>query len=163
MEKIDKAQAVEILEEISLLLELKGENIFKVRAFSNAARILEGNPSDLKVLIETGELEKLKGIGKGAISKILHDLYEKGKSADYAELRKGFPESLFELFRIPGLGAKRIKVLYDELDIKSLGELEYACKENRLLDFEGFGAKSQENVLKGIERIKKTKGILFRI
>src|SRR5438132_37864 len=130
MEKIDKKKASAILEEISLLLELKGENIFKIRAFSNAARILEGQSLDLKTLIETGELEKLKGIGKGHISKILHDFYEKGKSADYEDLRKGFPESLFELFRIPGLGAKRIKQLYDKLHIQSAGELEYACKEN---------------------------------
>ena len=155
---IDKTKAVEILEEISLLLELKGENVFKVRAFSNAARVLEGQPGDLQTLIETGELEKLKGIGKGSISKILHDLYEKGKSRDYEELRKGFPESLFELFRIPGLGAKRIKVLYDQLHIRSAGELEYACKENRLLDLEGFGEKTQVKILEGIKHLKKSAG-----
>lgn len=155
---IDKAKAVEILEEISLLLELKGENVFKVRAFSNGARVLEGQPGDLKTLIETGELEKLKGIGKGSISKILHDLYEKGESGDYEDLRKGFPESLFELFRIPGLGAKRIKVLYDELHIRSAGELEYACKENRLLALDGFGQKMQEKIIEGIRHLKKSAG-----
>ncbi len=156
--RIDKTKAVEILEEISLLLELKGENVFKVRAFSNAARVLEGQPGDLKTLIETGELEKLKGIGKGSIAKILHDLYEKGKSGDYENIRKNFPESLFELFRIPGLGAKRIKVLYDQLHIRSAGELEYACKENRLLDLEGFGEKTQAKILEGIKHLKKSAG-----
>lgn len=158
MEKIDRAKAVEILEEISLILELKGENVFKVRAFSNAARVLEGQSSDLKALIETGELEKLKGIGKGSISKILHALYEKGKSADYEDLRKGFPESLFELFRIPGLGAKRVKQLYEQLHIQSPGELEYACRENRLLDLEGFGRKMQEKILEGIGNLRKFAG-----
>jgi DNA polymerase (family 10) len=155
--KMDKSQVVEILREISTLLEMKGENVFKIRAYDNAARILEGNPSDLKTLIETGELEKLKGIGEH-ISRIIHDVYEKGKSRDYEELRKGFPPSLFELFRIPGLGAKRIKLLYEKLHIKSVGELEYACKENRLLDLEGFGARSQEKILEGIGLVKKSAG-----
>lgn len=154
---MDKSQVIEILREIAVLLELKNENVFKIRAFENAARVLEGNPSDLKTLIETKELENLKGIG-AHISKIIHDLYEKRKSADYEKLRKGFPDSLFELFRIPGLGAKRIKVLYEKLHIKSVGELEYACKENRLLDLDGFGAKSQENILGGIGLVKKSQG-----
>lgn len=153
-----KAEAVELLNQFALLLELKNENVFKIRAFSNAARILEGHPSDLKTLIETGELEKIKGIGSGSISHILRELYKTGKSKDFTRLKKNFPETLFDLFRIPGLGAKRIKLLYEELHIKSVGELEYACKENRLLDLDGFGAKSQENVLKGIEQIKKTQG-----
>src|SRR3990167_2913676 len=139
-----KAEAVELLNQFALLLELKNENVFKIRAFSNAARILEGHPSDLKTLIETGELEKIKGIGSGSISHILRELYKTGKSKDFASLKKNFPATLFDLFRIPGLGAKRIKLLYEELHVKSLGELEYACKENRLLDLDGFGAKSQE-------------------
>ncbi len=161
MQTIDKSQAIEILREIAILLELKNENVFKIRAFENAARVLEGTPSDLKTLIETKELENLKGIGEH-ISKIIHDLYEKEKSVDYEKLRKGFPDSLFELFRIPGLGAKRIKVLYEKLHVKSVGELEYACKENRLLDLDGFGAKSQEKILEGIGLVKKSQGH-FRI
>lgn len=139
-------------------MELKDENVFKVRAFSNAARMLESEPRDLKALVETGELEKIKGIGKGHIAQIIHDLYEKGKSKDYNDLRKHFPETLFELFRVPGLGAKRVKVLYEELHIKSLGELEYACKENRLLGLEGFGEKTQANILKNIDHLKKSSG-----
>ncbi len=161
MQTLDKTHVIEILREIGVLLELKNENVFKIRAFENAARVLEGNPSDLKTLIETKELENLKGIGVH-ISKIIHDLYEKGKSPDYEKLRKGFPESLFELFRIPGLGAKRIKILYEKLHVKSVGELEYACKENRLLDLDGFGAKSQEKILEGIGLVKKSHGH-FRI
>ncbi len=158
--KVDKTQVIQILEEMATLLELKNENVFKIRAFQNAARVLEGEPRDLKTLIETKDLEELKGIGKG-ISAVIHDLYEKGKSRDYESLRKGFPESLFELFRIPGLGAKRVKVLYEELGVKSIGELEYACNENRLLDLDGFGAKSQENILKGIQHLKKSQGLFL--
>lgn len=154
---MDKAQIIEILREISVLLELKNENVFKIRAYENAARTLEGASSDIQTLIKTGELEKLKGIGPH-ISKVIHDLCEKGKSKDYESLRKGFPDSLFELFRIPGLGPKRIKVLYEKLHIKSVGELEYACKENRLLKLDGFGAKSQEKILQGIQQLKKAHG-----
>ncbi|HXV28239.1 MAG TPA: PHP domain-containing protein, partial [bacterium] len=154
---MEKNEVIEILREIAVLLELKNENVFKIRAYENAARVLEGNPSDLKTLIETKEIDNLKGIGEH-ISKIIHGLHAQGKSADYQKLRKGFPESLFELFRIPGLGAKRIKALYEKLHIKSVGELEYACKENRLLDLDGFGAKSQEKILEGIGLVKKSQG-----
>ncbi|MSR78176.1 MAG: DNA polymerase/3'-5' exonuclease PolX [Candidatus Omnitrophica bacterium] len=154
---MDKSQVIQILEEFATLLELKSENPFKVRAFQNAARALETHAQDLKSLIESGELEKIKGIGKG-ISHVIHELYEKGFSQDHKDLRKGFPDSLFDLFRVQGLGAKRIKVLYDKLHIRSLGELEYACKENRLLKLDGFGTKSQENILKGIEYLKKSSG-----
>jgi len=157
MGKVNKHDVIEVLEEISTLLEMKDENVFKIRAFANAARTLESDPRDLKALVETEELEKLKGIGKG-ISYIIHELYKKGKSKDHLDLRKGFPDSLFELFKIQGLGAKRIKILFKKLGIKSVGELEYACKENRLLDLDGFGIKSQENVLKGIEQLKKSAG-----
>ncbi|MBI3316884.1 MAG: DNA polymerase/3'-5' exonuclease PolX [Candidatus Omnitrophica bacterium] len=139
-------------------MELKNENIFKVRAFENAARVLEGDPRDLAALVPTGELEKLKGIGAGHIARILRELYEKGKSKDWEELRKSFPQTLFELFRIPGLGPKKVKVLYEKLGIQSLGELEYACQENRLMDLDGFGTKSQQKVLEGIQRVKRTQG-----
>lgn len=149
---------MQVLEEIALLLELKDENFFKVRAFQNAARVLEGNPSDVGSLVETGELEKLKGIGKGKIAQIVHDIYEKGKSKDYEELRKGFPETLFELFKIPGLGAKRIKAVYGKLKIKSVAELESAAQKGRLADLDGFGAKSQDKILAGIRQMKKSAG-----
>ena len=154
---IEKDQVVKILEEIAVLLELKNENVFKIRAFENAARVLEGTPHDLHSLIDNGELEKLKGIGKG-ISKIVRDLYDTGQSPDFEDLRKGIPDSLFELFRIPGLGAKRIKVLYEKLKIKSLEDLKKACEAKKLEKLEGFGAKTQEKILRGIENLSKTAG-----
>lgn len=155
--KIEKEQAAGVLREISYLLELKNENIFKIRAFDNASRVLEGNPNSLKHLIETGELENLKGIGKG-ISAILHDLFQKGRSKDYDDLKKEFPKGIFELFQIPGLGAKRIKVLYDTLKIKSVTELERACTANKLTALAGFGDKSQEKILEGIRHFQKSSG-----
>lgn len=154
---MDKETAVQILEEIGTLLELKNENPFKIRAYHNAARILEGQPEDLKTLIETGKLEELKGIGAG-LSETLHELFEKGKSKYHEELKKFFPAGLLELFQIQGLGPKRVKILYSKLKIKSVSELEKACKENHLLKLEGFGEKTQENILQGIQRLKKSAG-----
>ncbi len=153
----DKEKVIQILEEIGTLLELKNENPFKVRAYHNAARVLEGQPEDLQTLIETGRLEKLKGIGAG-ISERIHELVEKGTSEYYTDLRKSLPEGLLEMLHIQGLGPKRVKILYDKLKIKSVGELEKACRENRLLDLEGFGAKTEENILQGIQHLKKSAG-----
>lgn len=157
MAKPTKKEVVELLEQFALLLELKDANRFKIRAFQNGARALETEPAELSDLMKPKELEKIKGIGKG-ISTIVRDLWENGKSTEFDDLKSEFPETLFELFNVPGLGAKRVKVLYEKLGIESLGELEYACTENRLVDLDGFGVKSQEKVLKGIEHLKKTAG-----
>lgn len=157
MAGVDKETVVRILEEIGTLLELKNENPFKVRAYRNAARVLEGRPEDLKTLLETGQLEKLKGIGSG-LSETIHELAEKGRLKYYEELKKSFPQGIFELLRIQGLGPKRVKILSGQLGIKSVAELEKACREDRLLQEEGFGEKTQENLLRGIQHLKKSAG-----
>ncbi|MDP3921637.1 MAG: DNA polymerase/3'-5' exonuclease PolX [Candidatus Omnitrophota bacterium] len=154
---MNKHDITHILDEIAFLKELLGENMFKVRAFQNAVRVLESDPREIPELVETGELEKLKGIGKG-LSAVIRDLVKTGKSQEHIALKKQFPAGLLDLTRIQGLGAKRIKGLYDKLDIKSVGELEYACKENRLVDLDGFGEKSQRNILASIEHFKKSRG-----
>jgi DNA polymerase (family X) len=158
MATITKDQIIDILDEIAILLEMKEANMFKIRAFQNAARVLEGTSIDLPTLIETGELEKLKGIGKGSISKIIHDLYEKGKSPDYEDLKKGLPATLFELLRIPGLGAKRIKILYEKLKIKSIDDLKKACEGKKLENLEGFGEKTQVKLLESLINCEKMTG-----
>lgn len=154
----DKAFAARVLEEIALLKEMHGANVFEIRAFQNGARMLEADARELAALVETGELEKIKGIGKGSIAKIIRELFMTGKSEEHERLKEPFPETLFELFNIPGLGPKKIKALYEKLDIKSLGELELACSENRLSELEGFGEKTQQNILRQLEHIKKTHG-----
>ncbi|MDD5671759.1 MAG: helix-hairpin-helix domain-containing protein, partial [Candidatus Omnitrophica bacterium] len=159
--QVDKNKVIAVLEEIAILLELKNEIVFKVRAYENAARALEGSPRDLDELVETGELSKLKGIG-AHLEAIILDLYRNGRSVEYETMRREFPDTLFELFRVPGLGAKRIKVLYEKLKIKSVADLEKACLENRLSALEGFGAKSQGKILLGVLHFKKSRGH-FRI
>ena len=154
---MDKKEVAEILEEIALMLELKGENTFKIRAYQNGARSIENLEESLEVLVKNKELNKVPGIGKG-LSENVTELINTGEMTYYRELKEEFPETLFDLFKVPGLGPKKIKVLYEKLEIETLGELEYACLENRLTDLKGFGKTTQEKILQGIENLKKYRG-----
>ncbi len=145
-----------ILEEIGTLLEIKGENPFKSRAYYNAARVLAAT-ENLDELIRDRRLTEIKGIGE-ALSRKIEEYSETGQMAYYEELAREVPPSLLELTEIPNLGPKKIKVLYDRLGITNMGELEYACKENRLVSLPGFGLKTQEKIQKGIEFLKRHKG-----
>lgn len=151
---MDKHYVAKILNEIGLLLELKGENPFKSRAYYNGARIIESLSEDLTTLVEENRLGTIEGIGKALEEKITI-LVKTGELSYYSELKKNFPEGLFELFTIPGLGPKKIKSLFDSLGIQSLGELEYACIENRLVELKGFGKKSQDKILEAISYCKQ--------
>lgn len=147
---------IEILKEIGTLLEIKGENPFKTNAYFNAAKTLSVT-ENLDDIIKTKRLKQIKGIGE-ALSQKIEEYSETGRIAYYEELKKEIPPSLIELTAIPNLGPKKIKILYDELGITNAGELEYACKENRLVTLFGFGEKTQKKILKGIEFIKMHKG-----
>ncbi|HZJ83104.1 MAG TPA: DNA polymerase/3'-5' exonuclease PolX [Clostridia bacterium] len=151
---MDKADVVDILNEIALLMQLKGENHFRIRAYENGARIVELLEEDLETLIEEERLGAVKGIGK-TLEQNIQELVTTGKLAYYEELKVEFPETLFDLFKVPGLGPKKVEALYKKLGIQNLGELEYACLENRLLILPGFGHKTQENILKGIGDLKR--------
>lgn len=152
---MDKKQVAEILDEMGTLFELKGENPFKCRAFHNAARIVEALTQDLPELIETGGIKSVKGIGEH-LAEIITNLTKKGKSSEYDQLKASLPIGLLEMVRIQGLGPKRIKILYEKLKIKSIAELKQACEQHTLAKLEGFGEKSEENILKGIELLSKT-------
>jgi len=145
-----------ILEDIGALLEIKGDNPFKTRAYYNAAKTLSGIPN-LEDLVREKRLLEIKGIGE-ALSEKIEEYIKTGLMRYYEELTREMPESLLELMQIPNLGPKKIKILYDELSITNIGELEYACKENRLVHLPGFGEKTQEKVLKGIEFFKHHQG-----
>lgn len=146
-----------LLDEIAALLEIKGENPFKVRAYQNAAKVLATLSDDLGEMIRQRRLREIKGVG-AAISAKIEEYVETGSIAFYEELQKELPLSLLELLQIPNLGPKKIKILYDELNVSNVGELEYACRENRLVSLFRFGEKTQEKILKGIEFIKKHQG-----
>lgn len=155
--KKSKEEIIETLREMAMLLELEGANPFKIRAFENACRSLETFSEDLDALVQAKQLQTLPGIGKG-ISADIEELVTTGQIKAFEELKNKFPETLFELLKIPNVGPKKVKALYDKLDIKSIGELEYACLENRLVTLPGFGEKTQAKILQGIAFLKKNKG-----
>lgn len=152
---MDKKQVAAILDEMGTLFELKGENPFKCRAFHNAARVIEALTMDLGGLVDSDDLRSIKGIGEH-LAEIITDLVKSGKSKEYEQLKASLPEGLLQMVRIPGLGPKRIKVLYEKLKLKSISELKEACENHRLAKLEGFGEKTEENILKGIELLTKS-------
>lgn len=154
---MDKATVAEILEEIGTLLDLKGENPFKVRAYHNAARLIGGLQQDLGALVESGQLRELKGIGE-ALSEKITELWKTEKLAYYDELKASLPSGLVEMIAIPGFGPKRAQVVYKKLKVDSIEKLEAACKDGRIANLEGFGEKSQEKILQGIGQLRRFAG-----
>ncbi len=151
---MDKKEIIHALEEIALLLELKGEDKFKVAAYSRAARSLSQTTADVIDLIRKGDAKKISGIGD-ALSRKLTEYVESNKIAYLEELRNSFPPGLTDLFEIQGLGPNKVRALYEQLDVKSISELEYSCNENRLVSLKGFGRKTQDKILNEIQKLKK--------
>lgn len=149
-----KDRVIEVLEEIGLLLELKGENPFKSRAYVNAARSLEILTEPLERLVAEGRLGTIKGFGEALQQKIT-ELVTTGRLKYYEDLKSSFPESLLTLLQIPGLGPKKVKALYDHLGIADLDHLQKACEDGRVARLDGFGEKTQVKILKGIEFRRK--------
>ena len=150
---MDKSAITDILEEIAVLLELKGENPFKVRAYTNAARALDNYEGDVAKLVAENRLGELAGIGEALCQKIT-ELVKTGRLKYYEDLRASVPEGLLAMMEIPSLGAKKIKVLHEKLGIKSVAELEAACQAHRVQALAGFGAKTEEKLLAGIAQAR---------
>jgi DNA polymerase (family 10) len=154
---LEKRQAGRVLKEIGALLELLGENPFKTRAYQGAVRALEKDPRTLDDLLEGKELGKLKGIGK-AIEEKIRSFAAQGHLPYLEELRELVPEGLHDLLRIPGLGPKKVRVLWQELGIQTLLGLEYVCQKDQLANLKGFGAKTQTKILEGIRFLRSASG-----
>ena len=152
--------ALEVLEEIAFYLELKGENVFKVNAFYNAVRNLSKHDISLEEAFRKEIIQNTKGVGK-SIQNVLQELLVEGKSSLLNDLKKEFPEEIYKLTQIRGLGAKKIKKLYEELGISNINELEQACIENKLLKIPGFGEKTQSSIIENIKKIKDYQGKLL--
>jgi DNA polymerase (family 10) len=148
---MDKDEVVECLNDIATLLELKGENPFKSRAYVNAARSLEACGEPVEKLVAENRLGELQGIGE-AIQKKIAELVTTGKLAYYENLKASIPDGLRALLEVPGLGPKKIKVLHDQLGIRSVEQLEAACQEGKVATLKGFGPKTQSNICEGIRR-----------
>ncbi len=152
-----KSQIAAVLEEIATLLELKEENPFKIRAYANAARSLETFGGNLGDFQDEEALGKIPGIGKAIAAKI-KELAATGKLKYLEELRAEFPAAILELFSISGLGAKKIKALYEKLHISSIEQLREACESGKVAELPGFGETTQTKICDAIARRAKHSG-----
>ena len=151
---MDKDAVAEVLKEIGVFLELKGENPFKTRAYVNGARIVEGLTEPLETLIAEERLGEIKGIGAALVDKIT-ELEETGELEYYNELKASIPPGLIEMLDITGMGPKKVKAVHEKLGIKTIKQLENACKKGKVAELDGFGKKSEEKILEGIEFKRK--------
>jgi len=146
---MNKDQVAAILSEIGVLLELKGENPFKTRAYHNGARTLEGLTEPLEKLVAEKRLGELKGFGEALQDKVT-TLVSTGALPYYEELRASVPPGLVAMLDLPGVGPKKVKKLHDELGITTVEQLEAACHTGKVAALDGFGEKSQQKILEGI-------------
>jgi len=148
----------DIFTEIADILEIQGENPFRVRSYRNAARTIEDMSRSLESLVKADEnLEEIPGIGKSMSEKI-REILSSGKCHTLEELRSKIPPGLTELLKLQGLGPKKVKVLYDELAVDSVDRLEKAAQAGRLRNLPGMGVKTEEKILKSIEHYRAGMG-----
>jgi DNA polymerase (family 10) len=146
---MDKNEVAAILDEIGTLLELQGENAFRCNAYHNAARAIQQLETNLADVIAAGKLEEIHGIGATLKDKIT-TLVTTGRLPFYDELRAKTPPGLFQMLRLPGVGPKKVKAIYDQLGIDDLDKLRAACEADQVAGLRGFGAKTQQKILEGI-------------
>lgn len=150
----DKNEIAGLLDETATLLELDGGNPFEVRAYQNAARAVGALEGDIETLASSGQLANTPGLGKTILARV-NEALTTGHIRFHDELAEKIPVGLRQMTRIPGLGAKRVRQLNSELGISTLQELQQAAQEGKIASVSGFGAKSQENILKGIEFLQQ--------
>jgi DNA polymerase (family 10) len=144
-----------VFQDMADLLELKGENVFKIRAYQRAARAIEYLPKEIEIMLEEGEdLQTIPGVGE-AIAKKTIELVNTGKLSAYEELKAGFPEGITTLLEIPGIGPKTANRLSTELGIKSVDELEQAIKEGRVAGLFRLGDKTADNIMQQIQALRR--------
>jgi DNA polymerase (family 10) len=144
-----KDEVAAALDEIGMLLQLQGENDFRVRAYTNGARVLSQYQGDFKAAVAGGTLAQVRGIGDALAEKIT-TLVTTGRLPYLDELRSAVPTGLLDILRIPGVGPKKVRALQTELGIDSVAKLKAACEAGEVAKLKGFGAKTQEKILSGI-------------
>ena len=140
---------------MAVLLELSGANMFRTRSYQNGSRLIGSLSQDLGELVASGELFNLKGIGKGLGSAISQAVGEGVWPEDWVSLHETTPEGLIQMLGIPGVGPKKIKMLHDELGVMSVADLQEVCVKNEVAPMKGFGAKSQQRILDGIDLLAR--------
>jgi DNA polymerase (family 10) len=154
---MENARYAALLNEMADLLEVKGANPFKARAFARAARVIKGFPEPVDRYVAEGRATDIEGIGK-SIAADLHQMRER-KSCDLLdELRAAFPPGITHLLAIQGLGPKKVKKLYDELGVADVETLEALARDGRLAQLDGFGKKTEKNILAEIARLRRMRG-----
>jgi DNA polymerase (family 10) len=151
---LDKFGVARALREIGALLELEGENPFKVRAYENGARAVEGLSEDLGGLVAANRLLEVKGIGD-ALARKIADLHRTGTTAVLEELRTRHPPGTLELVQVPDLGPKKAAALQAALGIRDLADLEAACLAGRVRGVKGFGERTEARILEGARRLRE--------
>lgn len=146
---MNKDQIADLLDEVALLLELKGENVFKVRAYRQGAEVVRFWDGDIVALAREDRLKGIKGLGE-SLRQQLHELVTQGEMVYHQALKAEFPSGLFELFELQGLGPKKIKVLYDSLRVVSIADLKMRCESGEVANLPGFGLKTQSKMLEAI-------------
>ena len=154
------ADVAAMLNRVADLLEIKGENFFKIRAYREAVRQLDNLTTEVEELIKEGRLKEIPGIGEAMEKKIV-EFVTSGQLEFLTRLESEVPPALLELTRVPGLGPRTAKDIYDALGILSLDALEEAAQTHRLLLVRGIKARTEENILKGIAMLKRTEGRRF--
>jgi DNA polymerase (family 10) len=148
---VHNADITAIFGEIADRLEIEGANPFRIRAYRNAARILGDLAQDARQLVERGEdLTRLPGIGSDLAAKI-NEIVATGHCSLLNRLRRELPPAITELLKIPGLGPKRVKALYHDLDVQTVEQLQRAARDGRIRDLPGFGEKTEQNILQALE------------
>jgi len=143
-----------IFREIARILELKGENVFRIRAYERAAQVMDNLQEDIENVIAKDELTSIPGIGADLSEKI-KEIASTGRLKYYEELKKKTPQGLIAMMEIPGLGPKTVKKLYEQLKIDTVKKLETAAKSGKLLKLKGLREKTEDNILRGINLVKK--------
>ena len=154
---ITKSQIVKVLEQVGVLLELDGANQFRVIAYQNASRALASLEEDLLTVVREERITDVKGIGKG-LGGLISEAVLKGSWGDLPSLYERTPPGLMEIVGIPGLGPKRARTLYEEIGVDSVESLKAACEMGHIAPLSGFGEKSQQKYLEGIELLRRYQG-----
>ncbi len=156
---VHNSQISTIFEQIADLLEIKGANVFRVRAYRNGAQSIANLSTNLSDMVkEETDLTELSGIGDDLAAKI-EEIIETGECSFLEELKQELSPGLLDILAIPKLGPKRVKAIYDELGIDDVEQLEAAAEKNQIQELSGFGKKTEENILAGIQENKQKKGV----
>jgi DNA polymerase (family 10) len=152
----DNREVARTLDEIADMLEILGENIFKINAYRRAAENIRSLGRDLSVMVEEGSLGSIEGVGK-AIAEKIAVLVTTGRLEYYDSLAEKVPTGLLDMLDVPDLGPKRVRAIWEKLGVRDIDGLEEAARKNRLRELEGFGAKTEAKILSGLESLRARK------